>query len=543
MALRELMDLRRDAAEMCADLARIELAFARGTPFPLTVPQVVSAHRLACSRDGLAQARETLPSAKSPGRAARLASLRDFLVRARALELEPGAAQEALEICRRPSVRLSGDPGLHGALPPIAVERDLPFVREREKRADMESALAAAERAASAGVRTALWEAAQAALSELERGDPADAAVALHERGWSPKSPPETSQPAAPAALPPRAAPAPSSLVPAAAPPALEQDAVTSACNRFLRDTDALARDLGGWLIERHTGARAAPGGAERHDLLHFLHAPRFAAAFPRGELLRTVRRWAAMLRLDLGAGGSVSLEEDERPLQPGGSRAVAVDPPHEVHIILRPAEGPRALATLLASVGRAQLRAGPPPDAPPEDLWLGDAALEPACGALLSGLVLDATWLRRCAQADLPRDDERALAVAALLDARLDAARALGSLQALREGLGARAEQAYRELHARAALSDVPAALAGRDLDPWLGPWGDLRGRALAAHLRDFLREGFDDDWWRNPRALPALQGLWARGGRPTAVELWAEAGGTPSLQPLNAELSRACA
>ena len=251
MALRELMDLRRDAAEMCADLARIELAFARGTPFPLTVPQVVSAHRLACSRDGLAQAREALPSAKSPGRAARLASLRDFLVRARALELEPGAAQEALEICRRPSVRLSGDPGLHGALPPIAVERDLPFVREREKRADMESALAAAERAASAGVRTALWEAAQAALSELERGDPADAAVALHERGWSPKSPPETSQPAAPAALPPRAAPAPSSLVPAAAPPALEQDAVTSACNRFLRDTDALARDLGGWLIER----------------------------------------------------------------------------------------------------------------------------------------------------------------------------------------------------------------------------------------------------------------------------------------------------
>jgi len=470
MALRELMDLRRDAAEMCADLARIELAFARGTPFPLTVPQVVSAHRLACSRDGLAQARETLPSAKSPGRAARLASLRDFLVRARALELERGAAQEALEICRRPSVRLSGDPGLHGALPPIAVERDLPFVREREKRADMESALAAAERAASAGVRTALWEAAQAALSELERGDPADAAVALHERGWSPKSPPETSQPAAPAALPPRAAPAPSSLVPAAAPPALEQDAVTSACNRFLRDTDALARDLGGWLIERHTGARAAPGGAERHDLLHFLHAPRFAAACPRGELLRTVRRWAAMLRLDLGAGGSVSLEEDQRPLQPGGSRAVAVDPPHEVHIILRPAEGPRALATLLASVGRAQLRAGPPPDAPPEDLWLGDAALEPACGALLSGLVLDATWLGRCAQADLPRDDERALAVAALLDARLDAARALGSLQALREGLGARAEQAYRELHARAALSDVPAALAGRDLDPWLG-------------------------------------------------------------------------
>ena len=142
-----------------------------------------------------------------------------------------------------------------------------------------------------------------------------------------------------------------------------------------------------------------------------------------------------------------------------------------------------------------------------------------------------------------MPPDDGRALAVAALLDARLEAARALASLQALREGLGARAEQAYRELHARAALAEIPAALAGRDLDPWLGAWADLRGRALAAHLRDFLRERFDDDWWRNPRALPALQGLWSRGGRPTAAELWAEVGGRPSLQPLTAELSRACA
>jgi len=542
MGLRELADLRQDAAEMCADLARIELAVARGTPFPLTVPQLVSAHRLACSRDGLAQAREVLASASGAGRVARLASLRDFLVRARALELEPGAAQEALELPRRPSVRLQGDPGLHGALPPVAVDRDLPFVAGREERAGMESALAAAERSAG-GVRTAVWEAAQEALSGLER-EPADAALALHERGWAPlrRAEPSEPPPGPPSATPPARA-AVSSLLPVAAPPAPEQDACTEACESFLRDTDPLARDLGAWLLERHTGARAAPGGAERHDLLRFLHAPLFAGAFPRGELLRTVRRWAAMLGLDLSAGGTISLEEDERPLQPAGSRAVAVDPPHEVRIVLRPAEGPRALAGLLAAIGRAQVRAGPPPDAPPEDLWLGDAGLEPACGGLFQGFLLDGSWLRRCARADLARDDERAMGVAALLDARLDAARALGSLQALRDGLGAGAEQAYRELHVRAALSEIPSTLAVRELDPWLGPWADLRGRALAAHLRDFLRERFDEDFWRNPRALPALRGLWSRGGRPTLAELWAETGGEPSLGALTAELSRACA
>ena len=539
MGLRELADLREDSAESCKDLARIELAFARGTPFPLTLPQVVSAHRLAFSRDGLAQAREALARATGAARAARLAALRDFLVRARALELEPGAAQEALEEPRRPSVRLPGDPGLHGALPPVAVERDLPFVRGREERAARETALAAAWRN-GASVRTALWEAAQEALSELELGEPADAVLALHERGWSApgrSQPPERAQPLAPPS--PLTADESPSLVRAAPPSAPEQSSVTQACEKFLSDTDPLARDLGAWLLERHSGARAI----EHHDLLAFLHAPRFASAFPRGELLRTVRRWAEMLRLDLSAGGAISLEEEERALQPAGSRAVAVDPPDEIRAVTFPAEGPRAVGDLLSAIGRAQLRAGAPEDAPPEDLWLGDAALAAACGALLEGLLLDGAWLRRCARAELPRDDERALGVAALLQARLDAASALGSLLALREGLGAAARQGYGELHLRAALTEIPEALALRELDPWLGPWADLRGRALAAHLRAFLRERYDEDYWRNPRTLAALQGLWSRGSRPTLPELWGETGGEPSLRALTDELSRACA
>ncbi|HWE25559.1 MAG TPA: hypothetical protein VG496_16605, partial [Myxococcales bacterium] len=369
-------------------------------------------------------------------------------------------------------------------------------------------------------------------------------ALALHERGWKSV---ESGKATAPAESPPEPREdreANSPLIRGVRPPEREpeKDPVARACEAFLRDTDALARDLGGWLLERETGARPAPAGAERHDLLRFVHSPRCASAFPAGELLRTVRRWAGMLRLDLGAGGTIELEEDERPLQPAGARAVALDPPHEVRIVVRAAEGPRALAGLLAAVGRAQLRAGPPPDAPPEDLWLGDAALLPACGSLLSGLLLDGQWLRRCAHVDLPRDDERTIAMAALLETRIGAARALASLEAHRRASMAHAEEAYRELHARAALTDIPAALVLRDLDPWLAPWGDLRGRALAASLRLFLRERFDEDWWRNPRTLASLQRLWSRGGRPSAADLWQEISAEPSLDPLAAELASAC-
>jgi len=490
---KELSELREDAAALARDLAALDWRRAAGLPAQGTPGAAVEAHRLASSADALAQLRESLDPAR-PARFARLCALRDFCLRARAVALDPGAAQELHDLPLRPSVRIAGDAGLHGARPPLEVERELPFARVRAERAELERALAGAP----AGPLGAAFEAAQAALAEA-RID----AVGLHTRGWN------------------------------------EKEGAAEAAGKLLGGTDAVAGDLGTWLLERHTGAR--PGSIERHDVLHFLWSPRFASAFPRGEHQRTVRRWADALRLDLGG---VRIDDEERPGKPPGARAVALDPPSDVRVAFFPAEGPRALASLLGALGEALLRAGPPEDAPAEDLWFGDGAVPAASAALLGGLARDPGWLRRVAKADLGRDDERALACAAVLDARIAAAATLASLEAHRlGGLSSRAEAAARELFLRATGADLPAGLALASVDPWLAPWAELRGLALAARMRASLRERFDEDWWRNPRALDPLQGLWSRGGRPTAAELWAELGeDLPSVEALVADLLAAC-
>jgi len=487
--LRELEELRTDAAGLAAALARARYLRAAGLPQAASLRELLKAHRLACSGDGLSHAQEALGEAraedpKRPARIARLAALRDFVLRARALELEPGAAQELFDLPQRPLVRLPGDAGLHGALPEVHVARELPFTRSREQRAEMEAALSTALQPAD-GARSAAWEAAQ-------------------EAGARPR--PETA----------------------------------GLAEKILAGTDALAQDLGGWLLERHAGARK--GSAERHDVLHLLHAPRCASAFPRGELERTVRRWGEMLRLDLSAGGAVKLDADDRPLKWPGARAEPLEPPFEVGLTFLPAEGPRALASLLAAVGVAQLRAAPPEDAPPEDLWLGDAAVFHACGFALAQLLLEPEFVRRCAKAELSRDDQRALAIAAVFDARIDAARALASLQAHESGLGAKAARAHRDAWARATSADLPAGLALCDLDPWNAALARVEGRMLAARASAFWRERYDEDFWRNPRSAASLQGLWGRGGRPTCAELWAEMGTEPSPEPLLALLAESC-
>ncbi|TMB11080.1 MAG: hypothetical protein E6J65_27320 [Deltaproteobacteria bacterium] len=120
--LRELPDLREDAAGLASALARERYRRAAGLPAQETLRDILRAHNLAVSAEGLAQAREALGNAEGDdprraGRIARLASLRDFLARARALELEPGAAQELFEFDRRPLVKPPGDAGLHGRNP------------------------------------------------------------------------------------------------------------------------------------------------------------------------------------------------------------------------------------------------------------------------------------------------------------------------------------------------------------------------------------------------------------------------------------------
>jgi hypothetical protein len=300
------------------------------------------------------------------------------------------------------------------------------------------------------------------------------------------------------------------------------------------------------WLLERESDGRTRAGDRSWHDLQQFVHAPKCAGAFLRGEQIRTSRRLADGLRLDLTAGGALRADVEDRPQKQLGASVEPVDPPEEVRLSWLPAAGPLALAELLAGLSRGLLRAGPPRDAPPEDFLCADPALLTAVGALFAGLVADAGFQRKVARADLPLDDQRTVAVHLLLQARLAAARGLAELEGLRSGLGARTADLHRDLVRRAAGVELPRGLALVGLDPLLSGGSELRGLALAARVRSCLRDRFDEDWWRNPAALPALRGLWARGGRPTVRELWQEAaprdedpGSEPQLGPLLAEIA----
>ena len=114
------------------------------------------------------------------------------------------------------------------------------------------------------------------------------------------------------------------------------------------------------------------------------------------------------------------------------------------------------------------------------------------------------------------------------VLDLRRLAAAVLAELELGSAAQAARAD----ELSARAfGVPGAPGPLVAPPFEAAHTRRAELRAAALAPALFAALRERFDEDWWRNPRAADTLRAAASRGGS-LSVEAWAsELGATPPM------------
>ena len=153
----------------------------------------------------------------------------------------------------------------------------------------------------------------------------------------------------------------------------------------------------------------------------------------------------------------------------------------------------------------------------------MGDEAVPLAWGALLGGLLFDTAFVRDRYGAGSARLAEHRRISALLLLLRLR--RRVALLQVA---------MAWCETRGMAEVAEAYPALfetaTGLRHDARQAPWdvghpsdaaAYLRAEQLGAILREHLRERFDEDWYRNPRAGEALVDLLRDGRRFTASEL----------------------
>ena len=163
----------------------------------------------------------------------------------------------------------------------------------------------------------------------------------------------------------------------------------------------------------------------------------------------------------------------------------------------------------------------------------------------LFDGLMQDGGWLRRYTELGEPQVATfmRSAGFEELHFIRRYCAKLIYEIQLYGGGVSWDSlPDLYVEMLTRATSFNYPRSDAFVDVDPGYYAARYLRAWQLQSLLAETLRERYDDDWWRNPRAGPwIVESLLAEGQRELAHELSVRVSGRDlSFAPLIREIER---
>jgi len=299
--------------------------------------------------------------------------------------------------------------------------------------------------------------------------------------------------------------------------------ALRAECEAFLRDTQALWDELLPFYVKRGLGMH--PSDVTRADLLALMRAPAFDAFFAPDRMEREVRRHVVEMGISPDADGRVRFDTVDRPGKRARAFCAPVQIPDLVHLVLRPHGGQNDWMTLLHELGHA-LHFGYMDRALPfEFRWLGDNSVTEGFAMLFDHRLKDAGWLRRytgLGPMEIP-NFLHSQGFEELHFVRRYAAKLIYETELHAEGVVWDAmPDRYVEILTTATGFRYQRADAFVDVDPRFYAARYLRAWQLQAVLEEGLRERFDADWWRNPKAGPWMVGeLFRPGQRELADEM----------------------
>ena len=306
-------------------------------------------------------------------------------------------------------------------------------------------------------------------------------------------------------------------------------------CERFLSDTSAMWDELLPSFLKRMLGI--SPREATRSDALALFRAREFDAAFPSASMEDAIRRQMREMGIDPNAAGRVIFDTGEREGKRSRAFCAPVRVPAEVYLVLRPHGGQTDWSTFLHELGHALHFAYMRPDLAFEYRWLGDNSITESYAMLFDHLMQDGGWLRRYTAlragpgggGGQVKEFLRVTGFEELHFLRRYCAKLLYELELY---AGSVSWDALPDLYVSRLTSATTfrydASEAFVDVDPRFYSTRYLRAWQLQALITETLRERYDEDWWRNPRAGPWIcQSLYGEGQRELAHELAARVSG----------------
>jgi hypothetical protein len=249
--------------------------------------------------------------------------------------------------------------------------------------------------------------------------------------------------------------------------------------------------------------------------------APETDVAYPSEKMLPALRETLRDLGIDLDSQANVHLDLEQRPAKSPRAFCAPIEVPERVMLVISPIGGRDDWEALFHEAGHTEHYAFTSPDLTMEAKRLGDMAVTEGWASLFQHLVTEPAWLNR--RLDVPRVTKLANegAISLLYFTRRYCAKLLYEIEFFQADDPESMRPRYRELLTEALKLPANAESYLADIDGSFYVTGYLRSWAFEAHMRDFLRTEFGNEWFARRESGELLRELWSLGQGPWADEL----------------------
>jgi hypothetical protein len=291
----------------------------------------------------------------------------------------------------------------------------------------------------------------------------------------------------------------------------------------FLNDTEYIYRDLLGWFLQKRMELKLKD--AKIHDLRYLLNSFELSASFPSTDLKSLAKTLLSEMNLENGKNAKPDLAR--RKGKVSEPFCLPIDPPYNTVFSMYPIGGVEDYESFFHGFGSALCYGYVADEDDFEFRYLRESAAVEIFGQLFENLIFQPKWIKRYVKSDTGSDFLRFLYLRQLMKIRYYSGKLIYEI-ALHEdqNFGSKSDS-YKQLLQAATLSEHSDADYLVDCGkPFLFTAAYLKAIFVEPMLRSYLRERFDEQWWREREAGDFIRKVWQEGGRTTSQKISTRSG-----------------
>ena len=281
----------------------------------------------------------------------------------------------------------------------------------------------------------------------------------------------------------------------------------------FIDDTEYVSKEMMEWFLTRYMELSLKDSSAS--DLSFMLNSFELKGGFADNEYFIP----AARVLDDSGLvnRSDVPVDSDKRAAKAPGGLLFLTSPPSEMAVSISPAGGPEDYEAYMGALGSALSYAFTDRDDNFEYRCLRDPVQTEIFAELFKNLIFERKWLDRYIECERGEDFYKMLFLRRLMSARKEAARLIYDASLYSGESLDNLPDIYKEIMEKALHAGVSERdfLNTVDVIRPMRSFSRFKSKLIEPALSKYLKERFDEEWWRVSDAGAELKSLWSSGSR----------------------------